>query len=96
MLLYYMLTGTSLSGDLIFPWYFPLFWVVPLIFFLLAWIVLWRFAWGGRYRRGSFCSSRPLAGGYREILKRRLAEGDIDEEEYDRLLGKLGEGERLE
>lgn len=97
MLLYQMLIGTTAEGNWVFPWYFPLFWVLPVIFFLFVWFFLWRVAFRGRYWRSSCYYNRGLSdGSYTEILKRRLAEGDIDEVQYDRLVRKLGEGRKVE
>ena len=63
----------------------------------LCLVFLWRVAFRGRYWRSSCYYNRGLSdGSYTEILKRRLAEGDIDEVQYDRLVRKLGEGRKVE
>lgn len=88
-----MLIGTTAEGNWIFPWYFPLFWVLPLALFFFVWFLLWRFASRRRYWGGAFYCNRGLSdGSHIEVLKLRLAEGDIDEEQYDRLAKKLGGG----
>ena len=58
-------------------WIFPLFWLFFLVFFLFA-FRFWGCGWGRRRWRGP--DSTPD-----EILKRRLARGEIDEAEYTRL-----------
>ena len=97
MLLYQTWIGMAWSGNWIFPWYFPLFWALPVVFFVFVWFLLWRFVFRRRNWSGYCCHIEGLPdGSYIEILKRRLAEGDIDEVQYDRLVRKLGEGRKVE
>jgi putative membrane protein len=62
--------------------WFPLMWIFPLIFLVVMLVFLFRGPWwatrGGR-------GVTELQGTAREILDRRYARGEINQEEYQRM-----------
>lgn len=70
-------------------WWWP-FGLILFVFLLMmiTRLVFWRRGWGPRHAHGGPPWHGPHAGSYvpaEEILRQRLAKGEIDEPEYKRL-----------
>lgn len=69
------------------PWgWFPLMWIGPLIFFVILLVLLFR---GGGWPVCSGHGSRDREDTAREILDRRYARGEINQEEYQSMRKEL-------
>ena len=71
------------------PWeWFPLMWIFPLIFLVVMLLFLFRGGGGGWPMCGSH-GRRDREDSAREILDRRYARGEINQEEYQRMKKEL-------
>ena len=68
-------------------WMFPLGMVMVLVFFVIVGTVLCRVM--RHHRHGPFCGPSTGAADTRQILRERLARGEITAEEFDALVDKL-------
>jgi len=72
------------AGGMYGAWFTWPFWIA---FVLIGVWLVWRVLGGGSAARGN--STRDDAPGAEEILKRRFARGEINQEEYERRLAQL-------
>ncbi len=84
--------GTWYGSGWYYPPFFLFLWPLFIGLFILAWIFFWRFRRSYWNRCGPYGLSRTHGWNPEEVIRMRLAKGEISAEEYEALLQRLERG----